>query len=209
MEFFVCPGVDAWRETLTAQGRWLDVCYERLVRQPVEVIQELSSEAGKPIVVWFYGPQVDEAAARLEPLLGPRLLVVDIPDDLPLVAADPVLLEQVFVNLIENAVRHAPGSAPIELTARPDALGVTVTVADRGPGLPPGGEARVFEKFYRAGAAARAGAGLGLAICRGIVEAHGGRITAGNRPDGGAVFTIELPVPGDAPRVPLDGLEEA
>jgi two-component system sensor histidine kinase KdpD len=82
-------------------------------------------------------------------------------------------------------------------------LGVIVEVADRGPGLAPGDEERVFEKFYRAQASPH-GVGLGLAICRGIVEAHGGRMWAENRPDGGAAFLFELPVEGQPPELPLD-----
>ncbi len=144
---------------------------------------------------------VGAAATRLEEPLGARPLVVDLPSDLPLLAVDATLLEQVFVNLLENALRHAPGDTPIEVRAREAGGSVTVEVADRGPGLPAGAEARLFEKFFRAGSPARRGAGLGLAICRGIVEAHGGRIAAANRPDGGAVFRFTLPVPGDTPRL--------
>ena len=84
-----------------------------------------------------------------------------------------------------------------------------VTIADRGPGLPAGDEERVFEKFYRGAAArpdGRRGVGLGLAICRGIVAAHGGRIAARNRPGGGAEFVITLPTGGPAPAVVADGV---
>jgi two-component system sensor histidine kinase KdpD len=122
-------------------------------------------------------------------------------DDLPLVPMDPLLLEQVFVNLIENALRYAPPGAPVELSARREGDAVAVEIADRGPGLPQGSEARVFDKFFRAGAR-RGGTGLGLAICRGIVSAHGGTIKAANRPGGGALFTFSLPLEGPPPPVP-------
>jgi two-component system sensor histidine kinase KdpD len=80
---------------------------------------------------------------------------------------------------------------------------VIVDVADRGPGLPPGEETRIFEKFYRSvGAPPGAGVGLGLTICRGIVQAHGGRIWAENRPGGGAVFRFTLPIEGTPPTLP-------
>jgi two-component system sensor histidine kinase KdpD len=124
--------------------------------------------------------------------LGARPVRTDLPEDLPLVPVDAVLLQQVFVNLIENALLHAPGAAPIEISARRDGASVSVEVADRGPGLPADDLAKVFDKFYRGSTGG--GAGLGLAICRAIVEAHGGRIEALNRDGGGAVFRFRLPL---------------
>src|SRR5262249_21718612 len=115
---------------------------------------------------------------------------------------DDVLLEQVVFNLVENALKHAPGTQPIELEARSLGREVELTVADRGPGLAPGSEERVFEKVHRGEAARRTGGvGLRLAICGGIVEAHGGRIRAANRPDGGAVFSFTLPLDTESPGV--------
>jgi len=145
---------------------------------------------------------VGAALHRLEPLLGGRPLRVGLPVQLPLVAVDEVLLEQVVYNLLENAVKHAPSSTPIEIEARVRDHEVELSVADRGPGLVPGSEEQVFEKFYRGDASRRAGGvGLGLAICRGIVEAHGGRLRAANRPDGGAAFSFTLPLDAHAPVV--------
>jgi two-component system sensor histidine kinase KdpD len=93
-------------------------------------------------------------------------------------------------------VKYTPAAAPIEIRASVDAGDLTVTVADHGPGLREGDAERVFDKFYRAKTeGATGGAGLGLAICRAIVEMHGGRIRAENRPDGGARFTLVLPQP--------------
>lgn len=132
---------------------------------------------------------------------------VTIPPDLPLIEVDGPLLEQVYVNLLENAARYTPPGTRIDVSARVEGNNVVVRVADNGPGLPPGSEERVFEKFYRAAARtpdARRGVGLGLTICRGIVEAHGGRIWAANRPGGGAEFTVSLPLDPASPRVPLD-----
>jgi two-component system, OmpR family, sensor histidine kinase KdpD len=119
----------------------------------------------------------------------------------PLVSIDGILIEQVLVNLLENAAKHTPADAVIEVAARVDGAEVTIAVADRGPGLPEGTEARVFEKFYRTESGAR-GVGLGLTICRGIVAAHGGRIWAENRAGGGAVFRFALPIEGTPPSVP-------
>ena len=145
---------------------------------------------------------VGAALHRLEPLLGGRPVRVGLPAQLPLVAVDEVLLEQVVYNLLENAVKHAPSSTPIEIEARVRDHEVELSVADRGPGLVPGSEERVFEKFYRGDTSRRAGGvGLGLAICRGIVEAHGGRLRAANRPDGGAAFSFTLPLDAHAPVV--------
>jgi two-component system sensor histidine kinase KdpD len=148
---------------------------------------------------------VGVALIRLADRTEDHPVSVNLPPDLPLVPVDAVLLEQVFINLVENAVKYTPAGTPIEITARPAEKSVLVTVADRGPGLPPGGEARVFEKFYRAAHGATAtGVGLGLTICRGIVLAHGGRIWAENRPGGGAAFHFTIPLTGVPPVVPAE-----
>ncbi len=140
---------------------------------------------------------VGVALIRLDDRLRGHPVTVTLPPDLPLVALDAVLMEQVLVNLLENAVKYTPPDTPIEISAVATAGSVRVDVADRGPGLPPGEEGRIFDKFYRAaGAGTQGGIGLGLTICRGIVTAHGGRIWAENRPGGGAVFRFTLPVTG-------------
>lgn len=150
---------------------------------------------------------IGAALTRTEPILAGRPVTVCLAPDLPLVPLDEVSIEQVLINLIENAVKYTPAGTPIELAAWPTGTTVVVEVADRGPGLSPGDEERVFEKFYRARPQA-GGVGLGLAICRSIVEAHGGRIWAGNRPQGGATFRFDLPVEGQPPALPLDGASE-
>jgi two-component system sensor histidine kinase KdpD len=150
---------------------------------------------------------VGSALARLRRELKSHPVRVDIPPDLPLLLLDGVLLEQVFVNLLENAARYTPPDSRIEITARPEAKRVEIRVADTGPGLPPGNETRIFDKFFRGStspADGRRGVGLGLAICKGIIEAHGGRISARNRPGGGAEFVLSLPCADTAPRVALD-----
>jgi len=98
------------------------------------------------------------------------------------------------VNLLENAAKYTPPSSPVEIAAKVETGRMIVSVSDRGPGLPLGSEARIFEKFFRGGAPGIPGAGLGLAICRGVVEAHGGTISATSRDGGGAVFAISLPL---------------
>jgi len=139
---------------------------------------------------------VGVALIRLEDRLREHPVTVRIPPDL-LVPVDGVLIEQVFLNLLENAVKYTPPGTPVEVSASVEGSVVRVDVADRGPGLPPGEETKVFDKFYRgAGAPPGSGVGLGLTICRGIIAAHGGRIWAANRPEGGAVFRFTIPLAG-------------
>jgi two-component system sensor histidine kinase KdpD len=146
---------------------------------------------------------VGSAVVRMRRELGERSVEVAIPADLPLLLVDGLLLEQLFVNLLENAARYTPSRASVSIEARPEGRWLMIVVADDGPGLPPGGEERIFEKFHRGDATADAGrgSGLGLAICRAIARVHGGTIMARNRPGGGSEFLIRLPLPADPPRV--------
>ena len=143
---------------------------------------------------------VGVALIRVGDRLGQHPVTVKLPPDLPLVPLDEVLIEQVFVNLLENAAKYTPAGTPIAVSATTADGAVLVDVADRGPGIPPGEEQRIFEKFHRgAKDIASGGIGLGLTICRGIITAHGGRIWAQNQPGGGAVFHFTLPLAGAAP----------
>ncbi|MDE2368021.1 MAG: DUF4118 domain-containing protein [Burkholderiales bacterium] len=147
---------------------------------------------------------VGSAAAGCSGLLAGRRLTVKLADDLPLLDLDAVLMERVFVNLIENACKFTPAGSAITIAARAEGSDVVVDVDDQGPGLPAGREEAIFEKFERgARESATPGVGLGLAICRAIVLAHGGTIRGANRSvDGrvvGARFTITLPQ-GHPPR---------
>ncbi len=137
---------------------------------------------------------VGAALTRLKNRLEGRPLTVKLPRDMPLIQVDALMIEQVLVNLLENAARYTPPGSPIEIQAELSPLMVTVSVADRGPGIPKGQEDKIFEKFHRLQPeSAQSGVGLGLAICRAIVEAHGGWIHAKNRGMGGAIFTFALP----------------
>ncbi len=143
---------------------------------------------------------VGVALIRLQDRLRDHPVQVQLPADLPLVPMDGVLIEQVFVNLLENAVKYTPPGTPIEISAAHIDGRVRVDVADHGPGIPPGEERRIFEKFYRvAGEGPVSGVGLGLTICRGIITAHGGRIWVENRPGGGALFRFTLPLGTEPP----------
>jgi K+-sensing histidine kinase KdpD len=134
------------------------------------------------------------ALARLEDALGERPLKLDFAPELPLVAGDEVMLEQVLVNLVENAIKHTAAGTALEISASAEGGRVVVAVRDHGAGLEPGREERLFDKFERGPHASRDGIGLGLAICKNIVEAHGGTIRARNATGGGAEFRVELPV---------------
>jgi two-component system sensor histidine kinase KdpD len=134
-------------------------------------------------------------------MLAAHPVSVALPSDLPLVNVDPVLIEQVFANLLENAVKYTPRGTRIEISARKVAGRIAVEVADSGPGIPAGEETKLFDKFYRLQReAAQSGVGLGLAICKAIIAAHGGTISVANRATGGAVFRFELPA-GEPPTV--------
>jgi two-component system sensor histidine kinase KdpD len=137
---------------------------------------------------------VGAALDQLEKPLHGRPLVVDVPDDLPLAPMDLVLMVQVLVNVLDNAIKYSPTDSPIELRARVTGAYVEIQVADRGVGIPPEDLTRVFDKFYRVERPGSVtGTGLGLSICKGIVEAHGGFIAAENRPGGGTLITVALP----------------
>jgi K+-sensing histidine kinase KdpD len=144
---------------------------------------------------WFPLEEVIGAALhRLQPQLSGRKIVTDVPTSLPMVAMDDVLMEQVVINLIENALKYTPLGTPVEIAAYGNGRMVDVEVRDRGPGFRAADRERVFDKFFRGQTGNVRGAGLGLAICRAIVDAHGGTIVAEDRPGGGAVVRFSLPV---------------
>jgi two-component system sensor histidine kinase KdpD len=122
-----------------------------------------------------------------------REIKVEVAGKLPLARLDFTLMQQALSNLLLNAAIHTPAGTSVLLQARHENGELLLTVADNGPGLPPDLLPRIFDKFFRAPNAPAGGSGLGLAIVKGFVEAHGGRISAANRPGGGAVFTIKIP----------------
>jgi two-component system sensor histidine kinase KdpD len=147
------------------------------------------------------GEIVATALERTSKLLARHRVELDIADDLPMLELDPVLFEQVLVNLLDNAAKYAPPDTTLRISSWQEDDKVKLDVADEGGGIPPEELEAIFDKFHRAqkGDQVRAGTGLGLAISRGFVEAMGGSIAAANRTDRpGAVFTITLPVPKGA-----------
>jgi two-component system, OmpR family, sensor histidine kinase KdpD len=135
------------------------------------------------------------ALAALEKRLGGRNVEVRLPSNLPPVRMDLALMTQVLVNLLDNALKHSPPQGAIELSARLGNGNLALEISDRGPGVPEADLKRIFDKFYRIPVPEGAGGtGLGLAICKGIVEAHGGKIRAENRAGGGLRAIVTLPL---------------
>jgi two-component system sensor histidine kinase KdpD len=185
-------------ETIHEEGQRLN----RLVRNLLDMTR-LASGAVKVAKEWQPIEGVIGAAlGRLDEVLAGRKIAVGVAPDLPPVPIDDLLIEQVLINLLENAAKYAPAGTPIDIDAHLDVDKLVVSVADRGPGIPSELAERIFEKFYRLPReGAGGGAGLGLAICRGIVEAHGGRIWADSREGGGTVFRFALPIEGPPPEL--------
>ncbi len=145
--------------------------------------------------------------AALDQRLNGRGVTVTLAPDLPLVPMDMVLMTQVMVNLLDNALKYSPVESSLEMRARTDENWLTIEVLDRGPGIPDHDLKRVFDKFYRIPVpeGKGGGTGLGLSICRGIVEAHGGSIWAENRPGGGLRIALCLPLQREQETRSVDG----
>lgn len=132
---------------------------------------------------------------------GSHPIQIHVQPDLPLVQADFVLMEQVIVNLLDNACSYTPPGTPITIEAKTSGQYVEVAVSDAGKGIPSDSIERIFEKFYRLPGTPTGGTGLGLSISRGLTEAHGGTLTAENLREGGARFTLRLPLNSSPPPV--------
>jgi two-component system sensor histidine kinase KdpD len=155
------------------------------------------------------GTLIEDVVARLQPLLEGHVVQTDVPNDLPPVPLDYVQIDEVLTNLIENAAKYTPPGTQIDVSAALDGDTVTVEIADNGPGIDPGALSRIFEAFFRANGSRVRGTGLGLAVAKGLVEAHGGSIEAQNRPGGGALFRFTLPMSESMLPVPVEGTSYA
>ncbi len=188
---------------------------QRLTRLVDNMLDMTRIESGalKPALEWTdLSEIVNSAALRLRNETGRHRLEIDVPDDLPLVPADPVQLDQVFTNLISNSVKYALAGTLIQVRARrEDTERMLIQVSNDSPRVPPEDLARIFDRFYRVTHADKVmGTGLGLSICKGIIDAHGGRIWAENRPPQpgdqgrGFIFNFTLPLTwnGASPRMP-------
>jgi len=141
---------------------------------------------------------------RMRATLSGREVTAYVPPDLPMLMIDGDLVRKVILNLLENASVHTPAGTPVEITGGMDDEHVWLMVADRGPGIRRGQEVRIFERFFQSGAHPGSGVGLGLAICKTVMQLHQGSIWARNRADGpGAEFRVEFPLPTTRPEVPL------
>jgi two-component system sensor histidine kinase KdpD len=138
---------------------------------------------------------VGAALNRLEKRLAGRPITTSLPADLPMVPLDASLAEHIFINLLENSLKYTPPGSPLAIAAVSNDGEIEVEVADQGPGLPPDDLEKIFEMYYRGTAdIGQKGYGLGLSICRAIVQAHGGRIWAANRTGGGAAIRFTFPL---------------
>ena len=169
---------------------------DRLHRTVSEAIQMARIDAGKISLQRSPRPLHEIVTSVLAELkLSAGRVRLDIPDDLPALNVDADLIGQALKQLLDNADRYSPATSPIEVSARMVEGSMVVSVSDSGPGVTPEEQSRIFDKFYRGRHSARFpdGTGMGLSIAKGIIEAHGGRIGVSGRPEGGSVFSIELP----------------
>jgi two-component system sensor histidine kinase KdpD len=158
-------------------------------------LSRLESGALQPDRGWYEPTElISEVASRLRAVVEPHPLTLELPDELPPVQLDYSEIDQVLTNLIENAAKYSPADAEIRVAASIRDGALQVSVADRGSGISDEAMPRLFDPFFRGTSLRRGGSGLGLAVARGLVEAHEGRIWAENIPGGGARFTFEIPV---------------
>lgn len=171
---------------------------ERMNRLVGNLLNMTRLEAGALKIVKRPGDTLDVIGTALENLgerVSERRIVVQVPDDMPLVPMDFVLIVQVLVNLVDNSLKYSPADTPIEIQSHTADGAAHILVSDRGVGIPAGDLKRVFDKFYRVQRPENiTGTGLGLSISNGIIEAHGGRIWAENRAGGGTTVTFTLPL---------------
>lgn len=172
----------------------LQEAVRRLTRTVDHLLDATRLESGllRPVCEWCDpGELLREAVGRAGLQEGEVKITLD--KDLPMISVDARLIEQALATLLSNAAAHGTSNQPIEANAMRDDSNLVFSVADHGPGLAPGEENKVFQKFYRGAATAPGGLGLGLSVARQLVEAHGGEIMAENRAGGGARFSIRLP----------------
>ncbi len=171
-----------------------------------KVLQMTRLESGSIVLARDWGSIGEIAGAvlrRLAHRVSDHMVMVDFPNDLPLVRVDAALIEQVLGNLLDNAARHTPPKTLVRLRAEKSGGELVVSVEDFGPGLAEGETDKLFTKFHRGAAERAGGVGLGLAICRAIVGLHQGRIWAEQLPGGGTAFRFTLPLEPE-PRVPAE-----
>jgi two-component system sensor histidine kinase KdpD len=158
-------------------------------------MNRLESGVIRPKREWCDVRELLQSAIDIErESINGRDIRLDVPEEIPLALVDHTLIEQAVAKLVANAGSHTPRRLPIEIDAEYTNDHLLISVSDRGPGIPIETVERLFEKFYHGDDRKTGGLGLGLSIARGLIEAHGGKLTAENRDGGGARFTIRLPV---------------
>jgi two-component system sensor histidine kinase KdpD len=168
-------------------------------------VARLESGQVRPRLDWHDARDLVQTTLReLQRELATHPVKLDLPAAPVLVRLDFSLAQHALANLLLNAANHTPANTPIEISAQLANDQLVLSVADRGPGIPPEWLPRIFDKFFRAPTAPTGGSGLGLTIVKGFVEAHGGTITASNRPGGGALFTISLPQKESPPTLEIE-----
>jgi two-component system sensor histidine kinase KdpD len=171
---------------------------QRMSELTLKILEMARLEGGEVVLNrQWYAPEeiVGSAIRRLDKKLKARQINILMADNLALIHVDALLLQQVLVNLLDNADKYSPAGNPIDISVQTTPIGLSIAVADRGPGIPKSLQQKVFDKFFRIHAeSAQSGVGLGLSICRAIVDAHGGDIALTNRTAWGATFQIYLPI---------------
>jgi two-component system sensor histidine kinase KdpD len=175
-------------------------------------MSRIESGALKPKREWNILSEIIEGViVRMKHVAVEHKIVIDVPETLPLIPVDYVQMQQVFTNLVSNSLKYAPANTTVSILAYAEDETIHVQVGNQGPQVPTDDLEKIFDKFYRITAADRVtGTGLGLSICKGIIEAHGGRIWAENVSDGFA-FNFILPLTWDGllpPQLPLDSETE-
>ncbi len=194
---------DDFARTMTGEIQEAARRLNRLVGNLLSMTR-LESGLVKPKVDWCDVADLVQVTLKdLQKDLARHKVTFNVAAGLPLVRMDFVLMQQALANLLLHAAVHTPPGTAVQLNAAVEADALVLTVADNGPGLPPEVLPLIFDKFYRAPAAPAGGTGLGLAIVKGLVEAQSGRVKAENRPAGGAMFTIRIPL-AKAPPVAVE-----
>ena len=198
-------------ETVSNEASRLNRLLENILQ-----MSKLDAGATAPFMQWHVLEElVGSALHRTRGELKGHQVTTRLPPDLPLLYLDGLLIEQLVINLLENAAKYTPTGTSVSISANIDSGYLRLVVCDDGPGIPEGMEERIFEKFYRATQLPDdgRGSGLGLAICRAIAKVHQGKITVSRRPGGlyntsetssGLEFLIRIPIAKNAPNVPLE-----
>ena len=189
-------------ETISSETARLNRVLENILQ-----MSKLDAGATSPRMQWHVLEEiVGSALNQTQSELKAHKISVELPRDLPLIYVDDVLLEQILINLLENAAKYTPAGTPVSISGAVDGRSLRISVRDRGSGILVGLEEKIFEKFHRANLTPDSGKGngLGLAICRAIATILGGSITASNPEGGGADFVLRLPLPKTVPSVPVE-----